>query len=240
MILSEGLAPSQHPELAAIDIERYTETFGQFLVHRTEKKVFGAERTLVLTYNPKTAKRQERIFDSQMRRVMKDAKAYFETIAKEPAAQVEPQMRTYLKTQKVGSSRAIRFYDFKVWHNGWKNIFSLTRKRSEVRAKKAAFGKKIVFTSMEDAPTDTILGYQKSGCQVENSFHHLKDQDLVAYYPGVRRVFIICTMPCSSKNSTQIKDQIYFAFIFAIAMDIVNANGPPTRFKKSCQREKSS
>ena len=84
----------------------------------------------------------------------------------------------------VGTSRALRFYEFKVWHNGWKNMFSLRRKRAEVAAKKAAFGKKIVFTSLGDAPTETILGYQKSSCQIEDGFHHLKDRDLVACHPG--------------------------------------------------------
>lgn len=178
------LAPSQHRELTAIALSRYPENFGQFKVHRTSKKVFGAERTVILTYHPATAKRQERIFEFQMKRLMKEAKAFFETIAKEPTQEVEAQMRTFLKTQKVGASQALRFHDFKVWHNGWKNMFSLQRKRSEVRAKKATFGKKIVFTNIKDAATETILAYQKSGCQIEDSFHHLKDRDLVAYHPG--------------------------------------------------------
>ncbi len=179
-----SLTPSQHADLTAIALSRYTDNFGQFKVHRTTKKVFGAERTVILTYNPATAKRQERIFEFHMKRVMKEAKAFFEMIAKEPTKEVEAQMRTFLKTQKVGSSQALRFHDFRVWHNGWKNMFSLQRKRSEVRAKKATFGKKIVFTNIKDATTETILGYQKSGCQIEDGFHHLKDRDLVAYHPG--------------------------------------------------------
>jgi transposase len=93
-------------------------------------------------------------------------------------------MRAYLKTHLVGTSRALRYYDFKVRHNGWRNMFSMKRKRAEVAAKKAAFGKKIVFTSLKGAPTETILDYQKSGCQIEDGFHHIKDRDLVAYHPG--------------------------------------------------------
>ena len=61
---------------------------------------------------------------------------------------------------------------------------SLQRKRSEVVSKKAAFGKKIVFTNLMDVTTETILSYQKSGCQIEDSFHHLEDRDLVAYHPS--------------------------------------------------------
>jgi transposase len=178
------LTPSHYPDLMAIALRRYTENFGQFKVHSTKKKVFGAERTVILTYNPATAKRQERIFEFQMKRVMKEAKAYFETIAKEPTKEVEAQIRTYLKTQKVSASRALRFYDCKVWHNGWRNMMSLQRKRSEVRSKRATFGKKIVFTNLMGATTEKILSYQKSGCQIEDSFHHLKDRDLVSYHPG--------------------------------------------------------
>jgi transposase len=178
------LTPSQHPNLTAIPLSRYTESFAQFQVHRTTKEVFGVERTIILTYNPATAKRQEKIFEFQMKRVMKEANAFFGTIFKEPTEEIEAQMRGYLKSQKVGTSRALRYYDFKVWHNGWRNMFSLRRKRSEVKAKKATFGKKIVFTSLKDATTEKILGYQKDSYQIEDSFHHLKDRDLVAYHPG--------------------------------------------------------
>ena len=178
------LTPSQQPDLLRIPLDRYTERFGQFQVHTTKKKVFGEERTIVLTYNPATARRQERIFEFQMKRAMREARAFFETIAKEPTREVEAQMRAYLKTHPVGTSRAIRYYEFKVWHNGWRNMFSMKRKRTQVAAKKAAFGKKIVFTSLKGASTETILNYQKSSCQIEDGFHHIKDRDLVAYHPG--------------------------------------------------------
>ncbi|MFQ5903905.1 MAG: IS1634 family transposase [Candidatus Binatia bacterium] len=178
------LTASHHPDLMRIPLTQYTESFAQFRVHRTNKKVFGMDRDTVLTYHGATAKRQEKIFEFQMKRVMKEAKAFFETIAQESTAEAQAQMRAYLKTQKVGASQALRYYDFKVWHNGWKNMFSLRRKRSEVDRKKATFGKKIVFTSLRDATTETLLGYQKDSFQIEESFHHLKDRDLVAYYPG--------------------------------------------------------
>ena len=167
-----------------IPLERYTESFGQFKVHRTSKIVFGTKRTIVLTYNPATAKRQERIFEFQMARAIKEAKAFFETIAEEPTKEVEAQMRAYLKTHQAGTSRTLRYYEFKVWHNGWRNMFSIRRKRGEVAQKRAAFGKKIVFTSLKDATTQTILDYQKSSCQIEDGFHHVKDRDLAAYHPG--------------------------------------------------------
>ena len=178
------LTPSQHPDLLSISVDRYAQSFGQFQIHRTSKKVFGEERTIVLTYNPATAKRKDRIFEFQMARTMKEAKAFFKTIAQEPAKEVEAQMRAYLKTHQVGTSRALRYYEFKVWHNGWRNMFTMRRKRGEVAAKRASFGKKIVFTSLRGASTETILNYQKSSCQIEDGFHHIKDRDLVAYHPG--------------------------------------------------------
>lgn len=178
------LTPSQHRDLLAIPLDRYTERFGQFQVHRTVKKVFGGERAILLTYHAATAKRQEKIFEFQMKRVMREAKAFFEKIDNEPTQEVEAQIRGYLKTHKVGSSQALRFYHFKVWHNGWRNLFRMKRKRSQVARKKAAFGKKIVFSSLKEASTETILNYQKSSYQIEDGFHHIKDRDLVAYHPG--------------------------------------------------------
>ena len=178
------LTPSQHADLLRTPLDRYTESFGQFQAYSTSKKVFGQERKIVLTYNPATAKRQERIFEFQMARAMREAKAFFETIAGEPTKEVEAQMRAWLKTHQVGTSMALRYYQFKVWHNGWRNMISMKRKRSEVSAKKAAFGKKIVFTSLRKASTETILNYQKSSSQIEDGFHSIKDRDLAAYHPG--------------------------------------------------------
>jgi hypothetical protein len=102
----------------------------------------------MLACNPATAKQQERIFEFLMKRVMKDAKAFFEAIGKESTKEVEAQVRTYLKTQKAGAFQALRSPDLKVLHNGWRNMMSLHRKRSEVCSKKATFGKKIVFTNL--------------------------------------------------------------------------------------------
>ncbi len=179
-----ALSPSHHRNLVAIPLDRFDGKVGKFSVLRTRKVVFGAMRTIVITYHEGTAGRQEKSFEAQMGRAMKEAKAYFATIAKEPTKEVKVRMETFLKTQKIGSSQALRFYDLKVTHNGWVNRLSLRRKRSEVSLKKASFGKKILFTNLHSAATETIVDYYKSSWQIEDSFHQIKDRDLVAYAPA--------------------------------------------------------
>ena len=179
-----SLTPSHHKDLVRIPLDRFTEKIGHHLVHRTTKKVFGVERTVVITYHEPTYQRKVKAFEAQMKKVMKEAKEYFETIADEPTDEVRAKMETFLKLKKIGTSQALRFYNFKVTHNGWVNRFSLRRKRSEVAFKKACFGKRLLFTSMKNLPTRDIIDYYKGGSQIEDAFHHIKDRDLVSYYPA--------------------------------------------------------
>lgn len=177
------LNPAHHRDLVQIPLSRFDEQVSKFRVHRRAKEVFGAQRTIVITYQEATARRQHRLFERQMKRVMKEAKAYFETIAHEPLPEIRAHMETFLKTSKIGTSQAGRFYEFRVWHNGWVNRFSVRRKRPQVALKKASFGKKIVFTTLHQAPTAAILQYYKSAHQIEDTFHHIKDRQLVPYAP---------------------------------------------------------
>ena len=72
-----ALSPSHHRNLVAIPLDRFDGKVGKYSVLRTRKVVFGAMRTIVITYHEGTAGRQEKSFEAQMDRAMKEAKAYF-------------------------------------------------------------------------------------------------------------------------------------------------------------------
>ena len=131
-----ALTPSHHRDLLRIPIGRFTQRVGQHLVHRTSKKVFGVERSIVITYHEPTYRRQLKAFESQMKKIMKEAKEYFDTIANEPTEEVRAKMETFLKLKKIGTSQALRYYNFKVTHNGWVNRLSLRQKDSLYQLKK--------------------------------------------------------------------------------------------------------
>ena len=179
-----SLTPSHHKDLVKISVDKFTEKIGHHRVYRTSKKVFGVERTIVITYHEPTYRRRVKAFEAQMKKVMVETKRYFETIADGPTDEVRAKIETFLKVKKIGTAQALRYYNFEVTHNGWVNRLSLRRKRSEVSFKKACFGKKILFTSMRNASSYEIIDYYKSGAQVEDAFHHVKDRDLVSYYPA--------------------------------------------------------
>jgi transposase len=178
------LNPAHHRDLVAIPLSRFDQAVGKFRVHRTTKEVFAAHRTIVITYHEATARRQHQRFEQQMKRVMAEAKAYFDTIAQQPLPEIRAHMETFLRTAKIGTSQAGRFYALRVWHNGWVNRLSLRRHRREVALKKASFGKKLLFTTLHEAPTPTILDHYKSAHQIEDTFHHVKDRQLVPYAPA--------------------------------------------------------
>ncbi len=179
-----SLVPSHHPDLMRIPLEDYNESYGELRVYRTQKVVFDTKKTIVITYNENLAKRQEKIFEDQMKKVMREAKQFFETIMDGPTKQVEAQMETFLKSRKIGTSQALRYYSVKVWHNGWINKIQIRRKSYEVKRKKATFGKTILFTNLHSESSASIISYYRSASQIEDTFHHLKDRDLVSYYPA--------------------------------------------------------
>jgi len=179
-----SLVPSHHPDLMRIPLEDYTESYDKLKVYRTQKVVFETKKTIVITYNESLAKRQEHKFEHQMKKVMKEAKQFFETIMDEPTELVEAQMKAFLKSKKIGTSQALRFYSVKVWHNGWINKIQIRRKPYEVKRKKATFGKTILFTNLHNESSASIISYYRSAHQIEDAFHHLKDRDLVSYYPA--------------------------------------------------------
>jgi transposase len=179
-----SLTPSHHRDLLRVPLKRFETGAKGHLEYRTEKEVFGAKRTILITYNPARAAREEKAFEKKMQHISKEARAYFEKVAGESTREAHAHMETFLRTQKVGTSQALRFFDLTVSHNGWCNRLQLRRKRSEVQLKKASFGKKILFTSIHDASNEDIASYYNGAPQIEDAFHHLKDRDLVSYGPA--------------------------------------------------------
>ena len=179
-----SLVPSHHRDLLHIPVEDFTEISGGIRAYRTSKHVFGSQKTIVITYNEKRARGDEHIFERQLRETVKEAKKFFETVADEPTEIAHAKIVTFLRMKKIGTSQALRFFSIKVWHNGWVNKFQIRRKKTEVFYKKASFGKTILFTNLNKKSTEYIVSQYRSAHKIENTFHHLKDRDLVSYYPA--------------------------------------------------------
>jgi len=62
-----SLKPSNHKDLLRVSLEKY-EDLGDIKVYRTKKKVFGKERTIVITFNPSFIKNSFFTLKEQSRR----------------------------------------------------------------------------------------------------------------------------------------------------------------------------
>ncbi|WP_425443315.1 IS1634 family transposase [Thermodesulforhabdus norvegica] len=179
-----SLVPSHHRDLLLIPLEHFTEISGGVKAYRTTRHVFGSKKTIVITYNEKRARRDEHIFEKQLQETVKETREFFETVKNEPTEVAYAKVITFLRMKKIGTSQALRFFSVKVWHNGWVNKLRIRRKRTEVSYKKAAFGKTILFTNLHDESTEYIVSQYRSAHRIEDAFRHLKDRDLVSYYPA--------------------------------------------------------
>jgi len=98
------LTPSHHRDLVEIPLSRFQDKVRKYRVHRTGKQVFKAERSIVITDHDATARRHERRFEAQMKRVMKEANATLKSSPASPPLRPVPILRPFLKGAKSALS----------------------------------------------------------------------------------------------------------------------------------------
>jgi len=188
-----SLVPSQHADLLAISRRRFQPLSGERLAgvtaYRTRKVVFGAERTIVVTYNPRLywgqkrgllwhlKKREARLAElSERLRQHRDGRLR----GKKPSLEaVEKQVEEMLRAKHV---RDILRVSLRSTARG----LSLTYRRNP-RALAALihslYGKTILFTDQHDWTTEDIILAYRGQYQVERCFRTMKDPHALCWWP---------------------------------------------------------
>jgi len=189
-----SLSPTQHPDLLEVPLEQFhplnSPRLEQVSAYRTRKKVFGVERTIVVTFNDNLYTAQlttltEQIskargkLDGLQRRLARHRNG--KSKGKRPTlAGTKNQVKTVLKARHLTDALDVRVFE-KEGHVG---VTYRVNRRGIDRLCATLFGKTILFTDNgEWCDDEIVLGY-RGQYRVEDAFRTMKDPHFVSFSPG--------------------------------------------------------
>ncbi len=177
-----SLVTSQHKDLLKVPRKKFkkfgNKEFPGFLFYRTKKEVFGKERTIIITFNP-------RLYEAQVRgilQVLRKKKEVLEGLRKRrrlSSGALEGKIKEVVSGQYIRDIIKWRvrkgkgFADFQWWID--ERVFN--------RIKRECLGKKILFTDREDWSSCDIIRAYHGQWKIEGVFKQMKDPYFVSWRP---------------------------------------------------------
>jgi transposase len=154
------------------------------LSYRTRGDYWGKERTVIVTYNPASARKQCYTFDNKLDVLRKELLVMRKKI-REDDPHWRDQKKVYERYFRLCERLHISsdFYSLKISKR--KNTISMafTRNMYLVEKKRQSFGKNIIITDNTDWSTEQIITANLDRWEVEDRFRLSKNNDLVAVNP---------------------------------------------------------
>ena len=189
-----SLVPSQHPDLLAIPRRQFhtltTAGLEEVEVYRTEKKVFGQPRTILVTFNPNLyegqlqgvtanlgkARRKLRELQTQLQRRREGTLKGGKTPTLDS---VRKQIQSICAAQFVGK---LLHAEVKQVRKGLELTFH-TDPSALNRLCRVQFGKTILFTDNADWPDEQIVLAYRSQYHIEDAFKQMKNPHFLGWNP---------------------------------------------------------
>ncbi len=171
-----GLRLGEHRKLLKLPVETSPETVGTLRVLRTEKKVYGQQAAVVLTYGEKLARKQRLAFMHGIRRLKAEMRrAHKAHVADDPEKLVAALAGVH------GKSRFGKYLDWDFRPDGG---LSLRFNDAAWQQKKLEFGKRLLFSTEPSLSTKEIVTlYNQDKTQIEDDFKEIKSPDLLRFSP---------------------------------------------------------
>jgi transposase len=189
-----ALVPTQHPDLLALPRRAFRPLAGTRLhgvrAYRTTRSVYGAERTVVVTWNPALYKAQvrgllttltkkKRALAALARRLRRRREARQPKGKPPTEAAVRRQIEALLQARHM---RALLRTRLRRTARGLSLAFSVDE-AAKARLLRELFGKTLLFTDQHAWSTeDIVLGY-RGQAKLEDGFRLLKDHDACCWWP---------------------------------------------------------
>ena len=174
-----SLRPSNHKDLLRVSLERY-EDLGDLKVYRTKKKVFGKERTIVITFNPKLYKKQ--LFRLR-KTIYKEKQKLSELKKKLNKRKWRNEEKVKEKINKVLSKQGKKLLKVTIIRKEGKLSLSVRRRQKEIYQRAKRFGKNILFTDNHSFSSEEIIQAYKSKSIIEANFKKMKSHSTVSFIP---------------------------------------------------------
>jgi transposase len=185
-----SLPPSEHPDLLAIETDRYVvvdeEAFPGLTAFEIRKVVFGVERRLVACHSQNLHAKQSRGFDQTLAKAYRQLGEVAERLARgktrKQRAKVEAEIATILRPRWLSRVISISLSGEKPPEL---RLSFETSAEARAALEDELSGKRILFTDkdIEAAPTAVIVSDYRSQEAVEGDFRQMKDPRVVSFSP---------------------------------------------------------
>lgn len=154
------------------------------LAYRSRGEYWGKERTVIVTYSPKTARKKSYTFESKLETIRQELLKMRAKVKDGLPQWKKPddiKSRYARLCQRLHISTDIFSLEFKQAENGLN--MSFRKDPYQVKRKKLMFGKNIIITDNTDWTTKDIIEASLDRWQVEERFRLSKNDDLVGVQP---------------------------------------------------------
>jgi transposase len=156
----------------------------RLLVYRTRGEYWGKQRTVVITYTPATARKQQYTFESKQEAIRQELILMRAKVRDQAPHWRKPDIirERYVRLcERLHMSSQL--YELEFDQSGGSLSMSFRKDGNFVRRKQAMFGKNIIITDNTDWTTGDIVEASLDRWQVEDRFRSSKDDDVIGMRP---------------------------------------------------------
>jgi transposase len=198
------------------------------LAYRTKGAYWGKERTVIVTYSPRTARKKSYTFESKLETIRQELLKMRSKVKEGAPHWKNPDniKERYLRLcQRLHISSGLFTLEFKQLPDGM--IMSFRKDPYQVRQKQLMFGKNIIITDNVDWRTKDIIEASLDRWQIEDRFRLSKNDDLVGVRPirhwtdsKIRCHLFTCVVAMTYLRRIELK--LKAAGILRTAEDVIN------------------
>jgi transposase len=185
-----SLSPAQHPDLLRVPRSRFRALEGEdledVLAWRTQKEVLGAERTLLVTYNPELFLAQSATILREVRKRTRKLRELQRHLLHPPSRGKAPTVESVQKqAQATLSGRHMKdLIRVQVTaKNGCPKLHYQVDQAAWSRLLRTLLGKNILFTDQEAWIDEDIVRAYRGQYQIEDAFKRMKDPQFISWHP---------------------------------------------------------
>ena len=156
----------------------------RMLAYRTSGEYWGRQRTVVVTYNPPTARKQAFTFEQKLDRIRDELLAMRAKVRQQQPQWRDPEAiwERYFRLCEqlhIGSD----LYDLEFTDRDGELMMGFRKDAYRVGRRQDRFGKTVIITDNSDWTTSEIVAASLDRWQVEDRFRQSKNNDLVGAQP---------------------------------------------------------
>jgi transposase len=179
-----SLAPSQQPELMAIERARFSalENVPATSVYRTTIELYGRERTVLVSHSEAFARKQARSFAQTLAKALRELEALKGIVERArhrmDERKLSARIAAILKRRWLTDVVAVE-HDL-----GAASLSFGVDQEALERIREREWGKRIIFTDRHDWSDEQILAAYRAQAKAEHSFRQIKNTEFASFSPA--------------------------------------------------------